>query len=145
SALQLSVIVADNVPSLWADERRLQQVLTNLLSNAVKFTPRRGRIRVSAAASDDGVAIAVSDSGIGMAPEEIPKALMPFGQVDSALSRKHEGTGLGLPLAKQLAELHGGTLTTESAGNVGTTVTIPLPPERMIAPEPAATPRKAAA
>jgi len=144
-ALQLSVTVADDLPSLWADERRLQQVLTNLLSNAVKFTPRRGRIRVSAAASDDGVAIAVSDSGIGMAPDEIPKALMPFGQVDSALSRKHEGTGLGLPLAKQLAELHGGTLTIESARNVGTTVTITLPPERMIAPEPAATPRKAAA
>src|SRR6185436_9658373 len=62
SALQLSVIVADDVPSLWADERRLQQVLTNLLSNAVKFTPRRGRIRLSAALTDDGVAIAVSDT-----------------------------------------------------------------------------------
>ena len=144
-ALQLSVIVADDVPSLWADERRLQQVVTNLLSNAVKFTPRRGRIRLSAAVTDDGVAIAVSDTGIGMAPEDIPKALTPFGQVDNALSRKHEGTGLGLPLAKQLAELHGGTLTIESARDVGTTVTITLPPERMIAPEPAPALRQAAA
>lgn len=77
--------------------------------------------------------ISVSDTGIGMSIEEIPKALEPFGQIDSKISRKYEGTGLGLPLAKHLVELHGGTLTVESARNVGTTVTITLPPERIAA------------
>jgi signal transduction histidine kinase len=80
------------------------------------------------------LAIAVADTGIGIAPEDIPRAMAPFGQVDSALSRKHEGTGLGLPLAKQLIELHGGSFSLESAVGVGTTVTLVMPPERAIAP-----------
>jgi signal transduction histidine kinase len=84
--------------------------------------------------TDTGVLIVVSDTGIGMAPMEIPKAMEPFGQIDSTISRKYEGTGLGLPLAKDLAELHGGTLTIESQVNVGTTVTIALPRSRIIAP-----------
>jgi signal transduction histidine kinase len=138
AGVYLTVNVAGELPWVWADERRLQQVLINLLSNAVKFTPRGGRICISAGVSDNGLAIAVSDTGIGMSPADIPKALAPFGQIESAVSRKHEGTGLGLPLAKQLAELHGGSFAIESAVGAGTTVTILLPPERMItAVEPA--------
>ena len=86
---------------------------------------------MQSAVTDAGLVISVSDTGIGMAPEEIPKALEPFGQIDSTISRKYEGTGLGLPLAKHLVELHGGRLTVESALNVGTTVTIVLPSERV--------------
>jgi len=132
--VQLSVNVSSELPWVWGDERRLQQALINLLSNAVKFTPRGGQICASAALSHEGMAIAVRDTGIGMAPEDIPKALAPFGQIDSALSRRYEGTGLGLPLAKQLAELHGGSLTIESAVGFGTAVTIVLPPERVVTP-----------
>ena len=120
-----------------ADERRLRQILINLLSNAVKFTPEGGEIRISSALKNGGLAICVSDSGIGMAPEDIPKAMTPFGQVDSKVRRKQEGTGLGLPLAKQLVELHGGTFAIESTINVGTTVTFVLPAERLLASPPA--------
>ena len=116
-----------------ADERRLRQILINLLSNAVKFTPEGGQVRVSSVPEQGGLAIAVSDTGAGMAPEDIPNAMTPFGQIDSKVRRKLEGTGLGLPLAKQLVELHGGTFSIESKVGVGTTVTFVLPPERIIA------------
>jgi signal transduction histidine kinase len=119
-------------PMVRADDRRLRQILINLLSTAVKFTPENGHIRISSFAAQNGLAISVTDTGIGMAAEDIPKALTLFGQVDSKISRKHEGSGLGLPLAKHLAELHGGTLTIESQVNVGTTVTIVLPPTRIV-------------
>ena len=121
------------LPFVRADDRRIRQILINILSNAVKFTPEGGRVRVETSVRGSGLVISVSDTGIGMSPEEIPKALEPFGQIDSKISRKYEGTGLGLPLAKHLVELHGGTLTVESARNVGTTVTITLPPERIAA------------
>jgi signal transduction histidine kinase len=134
AGVELTVAAPAGLPWLWGDERRLQQVLINLLSNAVKFTPRGGQIRVSASTSDSGLTIAVSDTGIGIAPEDIPKAMAPFGQIDGALSKKHEGTGLGLPLAKQLAELHGGSFAIESAVGDGTTVTIVLPSERLVTP-----------
>ena len=132
AGVRVIVHVENGIPLLWADERRLQQVLINLLSNAVKFTPRGGQVCISALDSVAGVTIAVSDTGIGIAPEDIPKVLAPFGQVASALSRNHEGTGLGLTLAKQLAELHGGTLAIEIAPGAGTTVTIVLPPDRIV-------------
>ena len=114
-----------------ADELRLEQVLLNLVSNAVKFTPTGGQVAVSATLALSGeVVISVADSGIGMAPEDIPRALQPFGQVDNGLARQHGGTGLGLPLAQRLVELHGGTLTIDSALGKGTTVTVVLPAER---------------
>jgi signal transduction histidine kinase len=119
-------------PIVRVDDRRLRQILINLLSNAVKFTPEGGQVRVTSFRKDGGLAIAVSDTGIGIAPEDIPKAMTPFGQVDSTISRKHQGTGLGLPLAKHLIELHGGTLSVESAVNVGTTVTIFIPAGRIV-------------
>ncbi|HML10083.1 MAG TPA: ATP-binding protein [Stellaceae bacterium] len=114
-----------------ADELRLEQVLLNLASNAVKFTPAGGRVAVSATLALTGeVVISVADTGIGMAPEDIPRALQPFGQIDNSLARPHGGTGLGLPLAQRLVELHGGTMTIDSALGKGTTVTVVLPPER---------------
>jgi signal transduction histidine kinase len=100
----------------------------------VKFTPEGGDVRISASLEKEGVAIKVSDTGIGMRPEQIPKALEAFQQIDSKISRKHEGTGLGLPLAKHLVELHGGSLRIESEVNLGTTVTVTLPYERAVTP-----------
>jgi len=121
------------------DELRLEQVLLNLVSNAVKFTPSGGEVRITAALGPGGdVSVSVADTGIGMAAEEIPLALQPFGQIDNSLTRPHGGTGLGLPLAKRLVELHGGTLIVESEPGCGTTVTFTLPPERTTLRNPAA-------
>jgi len=123
--------VAGRMPVLRADDRRVRQILLNLVSNAVKFTPAGGTVDVVASWSDDGVAISVTDTGIGITPDQIPIALERFGQIDSRLSRKYTGTGLGLPLSKNLMELHGGTLSITSAAGMGTTVTVQFPPERM--------------
>jgi signal transduction histidine kinase len=121
-----------SLPNLRADERRLRQVLLNLLSNAVKFTPAGGRVGLSVFLREEHIAIEVTDTGIGMAPSDIPKALERFGQIDSGLNRRYDGTGLGLPLSKRLVDLHGGTLEIESTMGVGTTVTVMLPRERII-------------
>ena len=121
------------LPLVRADQRRLKQTLINLLANAVKFTPPKGRITVRAYRCETGIAIAVADTGIGIAAADIPRALERFGQVDSTLARKYEGAGLGLPLAKQFMELHGGTLSLESTLNAGTTVTVTLPAWRAVA------------
>jgi two-component system, cell cycle sensor histidine kinase PleC len=99
----------------------------NLISNAIKFTPKGGLIAVTAQQIDNDVRVAVSDTGIGIAAEDIPKALEPFNQVDNSLSRKYGGTGLGLPLSKLYVEGHGGTLTIESVHGHGTTVSFSLP------------------
>ena len=113
------------------DELRLEQVLLNLVSNAVKFTPVGGRVTVSATLAPTGeVVISVADTGIGMAADDIPRALQPFGQIDNSLTRPQGGTGLGLPLAQRLVELHGGTLSIYSELGKGTTVTVVLPAER---------------
>ena len=120
------------LPTLRADATKLRQVLINLMSNAVKFTEPGGAVTVSAAIADDGgMQIAIRDTGIGMTPAETEIALQPFGQVDNSLARAHEGTGLGLPLALRLVELHGGQLQIESVKGTGTTVTVWLPPERV--------------
>ena len=124
--------IAGSLPALRADQRRVRQVLINLLSNAVKFTARDGEVIVSAAESEAGLVVAVADNGIGIAPEDIPTALDPFGQVDSSLNRKYAGTGLGLPLSQRLVRLHGGELSITSAVNAGTTVTITFPPQRLV-------------
>jgi PAS domain S-box-containing protein len=132
AGIHLSLPHVDDLPLVFVDERRLKQVLLNLLSNAVKFTQPGGRVTVEASADQRGFVMRVIDTGIGIAPADIPKALEPFGQVDSKLSRKYEGTGLGLPLSKGLVELHGGRLELASEVGVGTTVTIVLPPERIV-------------
>ncbi|HEX7968256.1 MAG TPA: ATP-binding protein, partial [Stellaceae bacterium] len=131
--LELAVDFPPDLPRLLGDELRLKQIVLNLLSNAVKFTAAGGRIVLSVSGTaDGGVALAVADTGIGMKPEEIPIALEPFRQIDSALNRRYEGTGLGLPLARTLAELHGGSLDIASTPGQGTTVTITLPATRVI-------------
>jgi len=118
-------------PTVLADARRLKQIALNLLSNALKFTPAGGAVRVSLSFDDDGMLIAVADTGIGMTPEQIPVALQAFGQIDSRLSRSYEGTGLGLPLCRHMAEAHGGDLSIESALGRGTTVFVRFPAERL--------------
>jgi len=132
SGITVTSDVAPNLPVLRGDARRVRQILLNLLSNSIKFTAAGGKVLVRAAGSDDGgVTVSVADSGIGIAAEDIEKAMMPFGQVDGRLNRKYEGTGLGLPLAKSLTELHDGRLTLKSAVGKGTTVTLAFPPARV--------------
>jgi signal transduction histidine kinase len=130
--ITVTVTLQENLPLLHADHRKLRQIVLNLLSNSVKFTPEGGRISV-AASSDHlrGLTLTVADTGIGIAAEDISKALAPFGQVDSSLSRKHNGTGLGLPLSKALAEAHGGTLVLASQIGKGTEVTVTFPASRL--------------
>jgi two-component system cell cycle sensor histidine kinase PleC len=118
-------------PRIEADPVRLRQVMLNLLSNAVKFTPAGGNIDVSTSVAANELRIVVKDTGIGMAPEDIPRALEPFTQVAKEMSLAQEGTGLGLPISKSLVELHGGRFELASAPMLGTTVTIALPIQRM--------------
>ena len=130
--VRLTMNVSDSLPGLFADERRVKQVLLNLLSNAVKFTPKGGEVSLDANPDDDGrMAIIISDTGIGMAEDEIARAMEPFGQIDSSLSRKYEGTGLGLPVTKSLIEAHAGSIEINSRPDKGTTVTVRFPADRL--------------
>ncbi|MDP6690428.1 MAG: CHASE2 domain-containing protein [Alphaproteobacteria bacterium] len=129
--LALTSECEENLPALRADSKAVRQVLLNLLSNAVKFT-EAGAVTVRIATLPCGdMSIAISDTGIGIAAEEIEKLAQPFYQVDSSLARKFEGTGLGLALSKSFMELHGGGLTIESVSGEGTTVTCRFPAERV--------------
>ncbi len=128
--------IFEDLPSLYADQRVFRQILINLLSNAIKFTPNGGSITVCAEISaGGGFVFSVSDTGIGISEENLETVLQPFRQVDGSLSRKYEGTGLGLPLTQQLVEMHGGQLEIESRLGWGTDVRVILPPERVI-PQP---------
>ena len=119
---------SDRVPLILADPLRLKQILINLLSNAVKFTPEWGRVRVDASVKTaEFLTISVTDTGPGMSAPEIETAMSPFGQVESGFSKRHEGTGLGLPIAFALARLHGGDLQIHSTKGVGTRVSILIP------------------
>jgi signal transduction histidine kinase len=130
--LTLDAAIPGDLPRLRADETKIKQIVINLLSNAVKFTPPGGKVRLSATrAANQDIEIRVSDTGIGIAESDIPKALRAFGQIESDLSRRYEGTGLGLTLAKSLTEMHGGSLAVDSEFGIGTTVTITLPAERI--------------
>jgi signal transduction histidine kinase len=127
------VALPEPTPKLRVDGRKFRQILVNLLSNAFKFTPKGGCVWLEAAVeSEGGLALAVRDTGIGIAKADLDNVLTPFGQVESAFSRRHHGTGLGLPLAKSLTELHGGSLSVESILNEGTTVTVRLPAGRVL-------------
>jgi len=125
--LALTLRMAENLPNLRCDARKMKQVLVNLLSNAVKFTPAGGRILLEASGKGADIVIAVSDTGIGIAAEDLEKVMSPFGQVHEALNRDTQGTGLGLPLSKALVELHGGRLTLESTPGKGTIARVSLP------------------
>ena len=141
AGLAFEVTIMPRAPRLRADARALRQILLNLLSNAVKFTPE-GRVGLSCALLPDGrFAFIVSDTGIGMSESDIVQARTPFGQVQGAFTRSHEGTGLGVPLVESLTQLHGGAVTIESRLGVGTTVMVCLPASRVAA---ATTPHRAA-
>lgn len=121
------------LPLLVADPLRLKQIFINLLSNAIKFTPEHGTVSCDASLDDEkNMLITIADTGIGMDAQNLDKAMEKFGQVDSSLSRKHDGTGLGLPLTKGLVELHGGVMEIASDPGKGTIVTLRFPPERVL-------------
>lgn len=132
-AEQAQVVLVENVPKdhviMHTDAKKFKQIMLNLLSNAVKFTPAEGKVTVTlwTSAIENSLTVEVRDSGIGIAPKDIARALAPFGQVDSALSRKYEGTGLGLPLTKKFVEIMGGTFSITSEEGVGTAVSFSLP------------------
>lgn len=114
------------------DVLRYKQILLNIISNAIKFTAAGGRVTIRPQIQDEGgLLVEIVDTGIGMKPDDIPRALERFGQVDSTMTRKYEGTGLGLPISKALIELHGGSLTLTSTPGVGTSAAIILPPRRV--------------
>ncbi len=126
--------VPDDLPKLWVDGQKVKQMLINLLSNAVKFTPEGGNITISAKTESDGhLAISIADDGIGIADADQEKVFRPFGQADAGLNRKFEGTGLGLPLARAMVELHDGRLELDSRLDHGTTVTLHFPSSRLVA------------
>ncbi|MGH7092119.1 MAG: ATP-binding protein, partial [Stellaceae bacterium] len=134
--LALTTELPDRLPLLIADSTRLKQILLNLLSNAIKFTEPGGAVTVAVGGSaEGGIVFEVRDTGPGMTPDEIVIALQPFGQVESDYTRRFEGTGLGLPLAQRLAEMHDGSLRVDSEKGRGTTVTVTLPPSTVIAVE----------
>ena len=131
--VELNVDVPDGVPALRADRRKLTQILVNLLSNAIKFTVPGGRVALNIQhRAESGLEFNIVDTGIGIAPDDISLALAPFQQIDGAFNRKHEGTGLGLPLTKSLIELHGGSLDLQSTVGVGTSITVRFPAERVV-------------
>ena len=131
--VELELDVSDDIAVLHADERKVKQILLNLLSNAIKFTPDGGKVTLKIwSRAESGYVFQVIDTGIGIAFEDIPKALAPFQQIDSGLNRRHEGTGLGLSLTKSLIEMHGGYLDLQSEVGVGTTVTVRFPAERIV-------------
>lgn len=121
--------ISHDLPVIKGDPVKLKQIVMNLLSNAIKFTPEAGRVTLRAVADSEGqVRISVRDTGVGMTEEDMLVAMLPFGQVDGGRSRMREGTGLGLPIAKALVELHGGSLSIRSVKGEGTEVTLLLPP-----------------
>lgn len=128
-ALTLAFQLSDQLSTIAADPKRLKQMLVNLLSNAVKFTPAQGRVslEVAADAAAGMIHFTVADTGIGIAPADMARLFQPFSQLDSSLSRQHEGTGLGLALVHHLAELHGGSIAVESVVAKGSRFTILLP------------------
>ena len=131
--VKLASSVKPDIPLLYVDGRRVKQVLLNILSNAVKFTPEGGDVTLTAKQEENGsLAVCVTDTGIGMNKDDVEMAMSKFGQIESGLNRRHEGTGLGLPLSKGLMELHGGSLEIASEKGVGTTVTIKFPKERIL-------------
>jgi len=138
AGLSLETRLKADLPRIRVDDRAFKQIILNLLSNAIKFTPPGGRISVDARLDDAGrFIIAVSDTGIGIAAADLSKALTPFGQVENLLTRKQQGTGLGLPLVNSLVQQQDGTLDIDSELTRGTTVTIVFPAERVVKRPPA--------
>jgi len=128
-----AVLVDDALPRYLCDGKKMRQILINLLSNAIKFTPEGGRMSLTAGREPPGdLVIRIADTGIGIAANNISVAMTPFGQIDSTLSRKYDGVGLGLPLTKRLVELHDGKMEIASEPGVGTTVILRFPSARFV-------------
>jgi two-component system, cell cycle sensor histidine kinase PleC len=126
--ITLAMEIDANLPTVRGDATKLRQIFNNLVSNAIKFNKPGGSVTLEATRTNDGGAIViVHDTGVGMSDEEIEISLTPFGQVDGTRTRWREGTGLGLPIAKALVELHGGRLEIRSSRNTGTAVAVSLP------------------
>jgi PAS domain S-box-containing protein len=131
--VSLSVHHPDECPSVIADELKLKQIILNLLSNAIKFTPSGGKVEMQASiGKKGGMILKVTDTGIGISPEDVPRVTNPFEQTGNVMTRQQEGTGLGLALAKSLAELHDGSLKIESSLGKGTSVILSLPASRTV-------------
>jgi PAS domain S-box-containing protein len=132
AGIGLIVDIPNSLPLLLADERRLRQIILNLVSNAIKFTDEGGQVTIATRVEETGFLITVSDTGIGMTQEELQQVMEPFVQADTRLSRKYEGSGLGLPLTKALVAAHDGTLLLDSELGRGTVVTVTFPPSRIM-------------
>ena len=131
AGVRLAMSAPPDLPSIWADERKMKQVLLNLVSNAVKFTLEGGRIELSLTFDAlSGYTVVVEDTGIGIASADLQRILEPFVQAENSLTRRHQGSGLGLPLAVKMTELHGGRLIIASELGRGTQVRLTLPPHR---------------
>ena len=134
--VRLDIALEPDLPCVRADQVRLRQVLLNLLSNAVKFTPYEGSVTLTAGREPDGgLAVVVTDTGIGIRPEDVPRAFEPFTQLEDSLNRRFPGSGLGLYLSRALAEAQGAKLTLHGAEGAGTTAVLRFPPERLVAPD----------
>ena len=135
AAVTIIPAMAYDLPVARGDSVKLRQIFTNIISNAIKFTPRGGTVKIDAMRTNTGgVAVLIRDSGVGMSKEEVKIALTPFGQVDAGRARWREGTGLGLPIAKALVELHGGQIDIRSKKGEGTEVAIILPSRNSVFP-----------
>jgi two-component system cell cycle sensor histidine kinase PleC len=139
--LKINTMVDPGIPPMRADALRLKQILINLLSNAIKFTDKGSVILNAGYQVSTGFEFTVTDTGIGMDPQGVKIAFEPFGQVESAFARSHGGTGLGLPIARQLVVLHSGTIAVSSSLGLGTRVTVTFPPTRATPPAPVENPQ----
>ena len=126
-------VFEQDLPRLWADERAIRQICLNFLSNAIKFTPQGGEVWIKAGwTASGGQYLSVKDTGPGIPEEEIPIVLASFGQGSNSIKSAEQGAGLGLPIAKSLVDMHGGTFTLKSKVRIGTEVIITFPPERVM-------------
>ena len=133
SGINLLIRIPPDLPLVWCDERKLKQMLLNLVNNAVKFTPAGGMVEIGARLEPNGFVVGVRDSGIGIAQADLARVLEPFVQAETTLSRRQEGTGLGLALVKSMMEIHGGVLRLESTLGSGTAAELVFPAERISA------------
>lgn len=131
AGLRITEKIPDNLPWLRGDERRIKQTIANILSNAVKFTSTNGKVTVAVDTDENGLNVVITDTGIGIHPDDMTKIMAPFGQAESSLSRRFDGAGLGLPLARRFMDMHGGTLTISSAPGQGTIVNLHFPASRL--------------
>jgi len=126
--IKIEIKIDEHIQSVTVDKHKFKQILYNLLSNAIKFTPEGGSVVISAFLKDyNSLCIQVEDSGIGITKDGLTKLFTPFVQLDSSLTRKHEGSGLGLALTKKLVEMHNGNITAQSEPSKGSTFTVMLP------------------